>query len=66
MISHYLQNKCVEWTELQEVVRGKKKDFVRVSRKGVVVDVDVSNTLAAIKCEGESEPIVVEVCELRW
>lgn len=62
MIQHYLVGKTVGWYTLEEVKRGKRKDFVRVYRTGKVIDVDSSNTLALI--ESDNEKIATDIAEL--
>jgi hypothetical protein len=58
MIQHYLVGKHVGWYTLEEK-HGKKKDFVRVYRNGMVKQVDDSNTLALVESEG-----IDQVCEI--
>ena len=63
MITHYLQDKNVQWFELKEVRDNKgRKDFERVQHKGRVEMVDSTGTIALIK--EDNKPVVKEIAEL--
>lgn len=63
MIQHYLYQKRVTWQTLERIQAKRCVDFQRITHRGIVVDVDCTNTLAAVR-KDSGDIAEVAICDL--